>query len=884
MLPIRLVKIPALLLGLAVGVSGLWAGERHPQADPLPPGAIAQFGSPRLQDPSIDRVIAFSPDGKLLATGGANSPICVWDRATGKRVRTYINRRSVYDLRWKPDGKLAALTFFGPEGFLTQEFGGGNAKLDKYQDLRLRELALVRELQVVQARLEKTKPDRLQGCFLSSDGRKVLAVWFRGPKNSRRAALYPFDSFQPSDSMKPVREIALPDGYGVWLSGDGKCLLAHVQPAAGQPNRLIAFDLTAAKDKNRPAWELTFPGPQQDSRPDVCLSPDGKRVVILFWDDHVELWDGPSGKRLRELPKLPRYYHHHNSEARGLDLASDGKRLALIDRDTKGQVGGRIVDVTTGEEVCRLARRSFPRLSGSARFSPDGKWVACISYGVVGIWNAHTGGDACSLPGHRGGINSLAVLAGGKKIVTSGDDLTVRAWEAASGKEFWRAPLRQVGRVIFATPDGAIVVQEPQEWVTDRLLLCLDAASGKPRPLPGKLAAATRDTFLACSSDGTKILSLDTKQPAFRVWSWPAGELWKSVPLVPPRKLRLAQCVAAEFTPDNKGFVALVYYYDLTDRQVMPRTPAYPFVETWNLAAGKLLGRIELKARFFPNLMPHPSGPFFLDIEKVRDAITGAPLVQLHVHEGRAISLAAAQAALSPDGRTVAISAHYPDQQLLLCEARTGRCRQTLPVPDKEITRLSFLPDGRLATLGSTALVWSVNLQPAPGGERLGARDLAGDWERLGGADPEKTWPVMRKLAGAPAAVALLRKHVRAVPRLSEKSLERIFHQLDAPRFKDREAAKQELDHLGSVAVPRVKAKLAAGVSLELQRRLEIFLARYGTLDLPPEELRARRAVEVLESLGTPAARKLLGELAAGEPTAPLTQEAAASLARLGRR
>src|SRR5881409_3762383 len=62
-------------ISLAVLALGLNAGA----ADPLPAGAVARFGSPRLQDFTIDRSAAFSPDGKLIATSGSYSSICVWD-------------------------------------------------------------------------------------------------------------------------------------------------------------------------------------------------------------------------------------------------------------------------------------------------------------------------------------------------------------------------------------------------------------------------------------------------------------------------------------------------------------------------------------------------------------------------------------------------------------------------------------------------------------------------------------------------------------------------------------------------------------------------------------------------------------------------------------
>ncbi len=121
--------------------------------------------------------------------------------------------------------------------------------------------------------------------------------------------------------------------------------------------------------------------------------------------------------------------------------------------------------------------------------------MARVSYGVARIWNAQTGAAACPLPGHRGLVNSLAVLAGGARIVTAGEDFTVRAWDPATGTEAWRAPLRQVVKIKFATPDGAVVLRE-RYGNTAGTVRCLDAGTGKPRPLPGNLAQAGKDDFL----------------------------------------------------------------------------------------------------------------------------------------------------------------------------------------------------------------------------------------------------------------------------------------------------------------------------------------------------------------------------------------------------
>jgi hypothetical protein len=52
----------------------------------------------------------------------------------------------------------------------------------------------------------------------------------------------------------------------------------------------------------------------------------------------------------------------------------------------------------------------------------------------------------------------------------------------------------------------------------------------------------------------------------------------------------------------------------------------------------------------------------------------------------------------------------------------------------------------------------------------------------------------------------------------------------------------------------------------------------------PPGHLRALRGIEALEHLGTAEARQVLRAVADGLPEARLTQEAKASLQRLGRR
>ena len=98
--------------------------------------------------------------------------------------------------------------------------------------------------------------------------------------------------------------------------------------------------------------------------------------------------------------------------------------------------------------------------------------------------------------------------------------------------------------------------------------------------------------------------------------------------------------------------------------------------------------------------------------------------------------------------------------------------------------------------------------------------------------------------------------------------------------FRTREAAAKTLDGFGEAAVAAARERLRAEDSAEAQARLRRFLAKHAGPATGGAKLREVRAVELLEHLGTPAAAKLLGELAAGGPSR-LTADAAGAAKRV---
>jgi WD40 repeat protein/serine/threonine protein kinase/tetratricopeptide (TPR) repeat protein len=350
------------------------------------------------------QLVAYRPDGKLLASEGIDGIVQLWDPVSRKNVRTLRGGASLMALAFGADGRRL-MTCSQLNRVASWDPDTGQDPLT---------------LQV------KDLPHRVA---VSPDGQRLAcgtngtAVTIWDPATGLRLQTLRGHTYKP---------------WAVAFSPDGRLLAtgAHDHtvilwdPVTGQPRRKL---------------------PQEGSIYALAFSPDGQLLAASLNVSSAE--HGPVGRvvLLSMASGQPvRTLSGHTHVIWDVAFSPDGERLVSTSADQTA----RVWDVKTGRQ--RVCFRGHRQEVMQARFSPDGRSIATTSVDeTVKVWDAETGDVLHTLRGHTSPTLGVAFSRDARRIATTSSDRTIKIWDAASGEELLtlRGHGDEVSSVVFGPED-----------------------------------------------------------------------------------------------------------------------------------------------------------------------------------------------------------------------------------------------------------------------------------------------------------------------------------------------------------------------------------------------------------------------------------------------